>query len=83
MQSQRKHIVIVMDHGNSLSGNQLRTAKGITRNILSSLSEKDRVRLQKLMYTCSVVESMAPIAMAKSFLPSILRDFYVAIVLNI
>ncbi|KAL5022166.1 hypothetical protein ScPMuIL_001321 [Solemya velum] len=43
MQSQRKHIVIVMDHGNSLSDNQLRTAKGITQHILGSLSEKDRV----------------------------------------
>ncbi|KAK3089856.1 hypothetical protein FSP39_007106 [Pinctada imbricata] len=42
-QPQAKHIVIVMDHGNSLSTNQLRTAKGIAKYLLGSLSEKDRV----------------------------------------
>ena len=43
VQPQPKHIVIVMDHGNSLSPNQLRTAKAIAKHILLSLSEKDRV----------------------------------------
>ncbi|XP_060082073.1 VWFA and cache domain-containing protein 1-like [Ylistrum balloti] len=43
VQPQPKHIVIVMDHGNSLSANQLRTAKGIAKHLLNSLSEKDRV----------------------------------------
>lgn len=43
VQPQSKHLVIVMDHGNSLSPNQLRIAKGIAKHILSSLSEKDRV----------------------------------------
>lgn len=43
VQPQPKHVVIVMDHGNSLSPNQLRTAKGIAKHILASLSEKDRV----------------------------------------
>jgi len=43
VQPQSKHVVIVMDHGNSLSANQLRTAKGIAKHLLNSLSEKDMV----------------------------------------
>ena len=39
----RKNIVIVVDHGNSLSMNQLNTAKSIAKYVLSSLSATDRV----------------------------------------
>ncbi|XP_064624547.1 VWFA and cache domain-containing protein 1-like isoform X2 [Lineus longissimus] len=45
IQPQRKHVVIMMDHGNSLSPNQLNTAKAIARHIIRSLSENDRVGL--------------------------------------
>lgn len=38
-----KYIVIVIDHGNSLSPLQLKTAKAIGKHILSSLSHKDKV----------------------------------------
>jgi hypothetical protein len=43
IQPQRKHVVIMMDHGNSLSPNQLNTAKAIAKHIIRSLSENDRV----------------------------------------
>lgn len=43
VQPQPQHVVIVMDHGNSLSSNQLKTAKGIAKQFLNSLSERDRV----------------------------------------
>ena len=41
---QRKNIVIMIDHGNSLSVNQMRTAKAIAKFVLLSLGEEDRVR---------------------------------------
>ncbi len=40
---QRKNIVIMIDHGNSLSDNQLYTAKAIAKHILLSLGDNDRV----------------------------------------
>ena len=42
---QRKHVLIMIDHGNSLSSNQLHTGKAVARQILASLSENDRVSL--------------------------------------
>ena len=39
----RKNVVIMVDHGNSLSANQLNTAKGIVKYILGTLSQEDRV----------------------------------------
>ena len=41
---QRKNVVIMIDHGNSLSVNQMRTAKAIAKFVLLSLGEEDRVR---------------------------------------
>ena len=43
MQPQSKHIVIMMDHGNSLSQTQLHTAKSIAKNLIASFTENDRV----------------------------------------
>lgn len=43
MQPQSKHIVIMMDHGNSMSPTQLLMAKSIAKNLLSSFTENDRV----------------------------------------
>ncbi|XP_074642229.1 VWFA and cache domain-containing protein 1-like [Tubulanus polymorphus] len=43
IQPHRKHVVIVMDHGNSLSHNQLAIAKAIAKQLIHSLSENDRV----------------------------------------
>ena len=40
---QRKNIVIVIDRGNSLSQNQMHTAKAIAKFVLLSLGENDRV----------------------------------------
>ena len=40
---QRKNIVIMIDHGNSLSDNQLYTAKAVAKHILLSLADTDRV----------------------------------------
>ena len=40
---QRKNIVIMIDHGNSLSDNQLYTAKAVAKHILLSLGDNDRV----------------------------------------
>lgn len=40
---QRKHLVIVMDHGISLSLSQLLTAKAVAKHLLESLSENDYV----------------------------------------
>ena len=39
----RKNVVIMMDHGNSLSVNQLSTAKALVHYLLNILSEEDRV----------------------------------------
>ena len=39
----RKSIVILVDHGNSLSSNQLYTAQAIARHMLNALNEHDRV----------------------------------------
>ena len=38
-----KHIVVVIDCGNSLSQNQMHTAKAIAKFVLLSLGEEDRV----------------------------------------
>ena len=43
VQPQPQYVVIVMDDGNSLSSNQLKTAKGIAKQFLNSLSGRDRV----------------------------------------
>ena len=43
VQPQPQYVVIVMDHGNSLRSNQLKTAKGIAKQFLNSLSGRDRV----------------------------------------
>lgn len=40
-----KHVVIVIDHGNSLSPNQLMMAKAVGKYILSTLSHHDKVGL--------------------------------------
>ena len=39
----RKHVVIVLDHGNSLSQIQLSIAKAVAKQLLLSLGEDDRV----------------------------------------
>ena len=43
MQPQSKHVVIMMDHGNSLSQTQLHMAKSIAKNLIASFTENDRV----------------------------------------
>ena len=43
MQPQSKHIVIMMDHGNSLSQTQLHMAKNIAKSLIASFTENDRV----------------------------------------
>ena len=43
MQPQSKQVVIMMDHGNSLSQTQLHMAKSITKSLIASFSENDRV----------------------------------------
>ncbi|CAH1774319.1 unnamed protein product [Owenia fusiformis] len=43
VQPQRKNVVILMDHGNSLSHNQLVMSKAVAAHIIESLSENDRV----------------------------------------
>ena len=40
----RKNVVILVDHGNSLSKNQFNMAKAMAKQVLSSLNEDDRVR---------------------------------------
>ncbi len=46
IQPQRKNVVILVDHGNSLSANQLYTAKAIAKYTLLSLAEHDRVCIE-------------------------------------
>ncbi|XP_076463028.1 VWFA and cache domain-containing protein 1-like [Babylonia areolata] len=43
IQPQRKHVVIMMDHGNSMSVTQLRTAKAIAKHLIASFSDNDRI----------------------------------------
>ncbi|KAK0046626.1 VWFA and cache domain-containing protein 1 isoform X1 [Biomphalaria pfeifferi] len=43
IQPQRKYVVIMMDHGNSLSPTQLLTAKAITKHLIASFSDNDRI----------------------------------------
>ncbi|ESO86641.1 hypothetical protein LOTGIDRAFT_128750, partial [Lottia gigantea] len=43
IQPQRKNVVIMMDHGNSMSKNQLHTAKAIAKHLLGSFSKNDRI----------------------------------------
>lgn len=43
MQPQSKHVVIMMDHGNSLSQTQLHMAKSIAKNLIASFTENDRI----------------------------------------
>jgi len=43
MQPQSKHIVILIDHGNSLSATQIHMAKSIAKHLISSFTENDRV----------------------------------------
>ncbi|XP_055956054.1 VWFA and cache domain-containing protein 1 [Patella vulgata] len=43
IQPQRKYVVIVMDHGNSMSPTQLHTAKAIAKHLLGSFSKNDRI----------------------------------------
>lgn len=43
IQPQRKYVVIMMDHGNSMSVTQLRTAKAITKHLIQSFSDNDRI----------------------------------------
>lgn len=45
VQPYTKHVVIVIDHGNSLSSKQLVTAKAVAKYVLSTLSHHDRVGL--------------------------------------
>uniref|UniRef100_A0A131YWQ7 VWFA domain-containing protein n=1 Tax=Rhipicephalus appendiculatus TaxID=34631 RepID=A0A131YWQ7_RHIAP len=45
VQPHTKHVVIVIDHGNSLSPKQLVTAKAVAKYVLSTLSHHDRVGL--------------------------------------
>ena len=45
MQPQSKHVVIMMDHGNSLSAYQVRMAKSVAKHLINSFTEKDRVSL--------------------------------------
>ncbi|KAI0241312.1 VWFA and cache domain-containing protein 1 [Lamellibrachia satsuma] len=52
---QRKNIVIVIDRGNSLSQNQMHTAKAIAKFVLLSLSENDRVAVIGLSSEVSYV----------------------------
>lgn len=50
---QPKFVVIIMDHGMSLSQNQLTTAKAVSKQLLASLSEDDRVSFFGLSSTIS------------------------------
>ncbi|KAH3694838.1 hypothetical protein DPMN_082279 [Dreissena polymorpha] len=43
MQPQSKHIVILMDHGNSLSPTQMAMARSIATSLIASFTENDRV----------------------------------------
>ncbi|CAL1540838.1 unnamed protein product [Lymnaea stagnalis] len=43
IQPQRKYVVIMMDHGNSMSPTQLLTAKAITKHLIASFSDNDRI----------------------------------------
>ncbi|CAN8010542.1 unnamed protein product [Ixodes pacificus] len=45
IQPYMKHVVIVIDHGNSLSPKQLMTAKAVGKYVLSTLSHHDKVGL--------------------------------------
>ncbi|XP_022246418.1 VWFA and cache domain-containing protein 1-like isoform X1 [Limulus polyphemus] len=45
IQPRSKHVMIIIDHGNSLSSNQLATAKAVGKHILFTLSHKDKVGL--------------------------------------
>ncbi|XP_013403576.1 VWFA and cache domain-containing protein 1-like [Lingula anatina] len=45
LQPQTKNVVLVLDQGNSLSSNQLKTVKAVAKHLLGSLSEHDRVGL--------------------------------------
>ena len=40
----QKHIVIVLDHGASMSDVQMKTAKSIAKHLLASLHYNDKVR---------------------------------------
>ena len=44
IQPQAKHVIIVMDHGNSLSATQMHIAKAITKHLIASFSDEDKVR---------------------------------------
>ena len=52
MQPQSKQVVIMMDHGNSLSQTQLHMAKSITKSLIASFSENDRVGSKKRHLIC-------------------------------
>ncbi|KAL4236844.1 VWFA and cache domain-containing protein 1 [Mactra antiquata] len=43
MQPQSKRIVIMMDHGNSLSATQMHMARSIAKNLIASFTENDRI----------------------------------------
>ena len=62
MQPQSKHIVILVDHGISLSQTQMRTARSIARNLLLAFTEHDRVctNLESLVGSqlCELVDSV-------------------------
>ncbi|GFO03081.1 vwfa and cache domain-containing protein 1, partial [Plakobranchus ocellatus] len=48
IQPQSKHVVIVMDHGNSMSATQLLTAKAITKHLIASFFEEDKISVMGL-----------------------------------
>ena len=43
MQPHSKHVVIMMDHGNSLSATQMLMARSIAKNLIAAFTENDRV----------------------------------------
>lgn len=53
MQPQSKHIVLLIDHGNSLSPTQIHMAKSIAKHLIASFTENDRVSHISEMF-CSV-----------------------------
>lgn len=54
IQPQRKHVVIMMDHGNSMSVTQLRTAKAIAKHLIASFSDNDRVSKESILHLLKV-----------------------------
>lgn len=55
---QSKHIVVIVDHGASVTETQLQIAKDAAQVILSSIDEHDKVGVLPAMIVLSVVSTM-------------------------